>query len=114
IGILALGIGVNLAEFQVFDAMIFHRLHVRDVDSILHFAQTSRTVTRPAFTSAAVDFYRTQSRSFAWLISEDTTLTTAVEGDTDLAQTTVVTSNYFGSLAVVPLWGRLLRPSDSE
>src|SRR5262245_19773173 len=39
VAVLALGVGVNLAEFQVFDAMIFHRLNSRDADVLLHFAR---------------------------------------------------------------------------
>src|SRR5579872_4904289 len=33
--VLALGVGVNLVEFQIFDALFFHRLEIRDADSVL-------------------------------------------------------------------------------
>src|SRR3984957_14178182 len=39
IAILALGVGVNLAEFQVFDALIFHRLTIRDAGTALMFTR---------------------------------------------------------------------------
>ena len=40
--VLALGVGVNLVEFQIFDAMIFHRLDVRDPAGLLQFSRNSR------------------------------------------------------------------------
>src|SRR4051812_34196939 len=42
VAVLALGIGVNLAEFEIFDAMIFHRFTFRDADAALQFAHVSR------------------------------------------------------------------------
>src|SRR5947208_12476320 len=33
VAVLALGIGVNLAEFEIFDSMIFHRYTFRDANS---------------------------------------------------------------------------------
>src|ERR1051326_5899289 len=38
IGVLALGVGVNLADFAIFDALIFHRLNFRNADSVLQFS----------------------------------------------------------------------------
>jgi putative ABC transport system permease protein len=80
VAVLALGVGVNLAEFQVFDAIIFHYLDIRDADSVLHLTRNSRRGLSPAFPHGAVEFYQTQSRSFAWLISEDSTFDVVVEG----------------------------------
>jgi hypothetical protein len=39
VAILAPGIGVNLAEFQIFDALIFHRLNIQDANSALQFSR---------------------------------------------------------------------------
>src|SRR5689334_17765515 len=73
IAVLALGVGVNLAEFQIFDAMIFHRLTMRDVNSFYQFSTASKQGPRRiGFPIGAVELFRTESKSFAWLISEDT------------------------------------------
>src|SRR4051812_20898528 len=84
IAVLALGIGVNLAEFEIFDAMIFHRFTFRDADVSLQFMYASKDGPRLGFSSGAVEFYRAKNSSFAWLVSEDRTLEVTVEGDTGL------------------------------
>ncbi len=113
VAVLALGVGVNLAEFQIFDAMIFHRFTFRDADSLLQFSHVSKQGRRLGFPSAAVQFYRAASSSFAWLISEDTTVDVVVEGDAGL-HSNLVSANYFGSLGIVPAWGRLLDERDAQ
>ena len=113
LAILALGVGVNLAEFQIFDAMLFHRLNIRDVDSCVEFARISRQGRSPGFPSGAVEVYAAQSTSFAWLISEDTSFEMAIEGD-PAQRTALVSPNYFGSLGVLPAWGRLLDSRDAQ
>jgi predicted permease len=109
--VLALGIGVNIAEFQIFDAMVFHRLNVRDADALVQFAHVGRRRPQLGFPAGAVEIYRTQSRSFAWLVSEDSSIDVVLEGDAAV-RTTLVSPNYFGSLGVVPAWGRLLDTRD--
>jgi hypothetical protein len=69
VAVLALGVGVNLAEFQIFDAMVLHRLHFRDASAFLQFSHVSKQGPRLGFPSGAVEFYRSESRSFAWLVS---------------------------------------------
>jgi predicted permease len=111
--VLALGVGVNLAEFQVFDAMIFHRLSIRNADSVLHFSLASRQGARLGFPSGAVDVYRTGNHSYAWLVSEDATLDVVLEGDANL-RANLVSPNYFGDLGIVPAWGRLPDARDAQ
>jgi predicted permease len=111
--VLALGVGVNLAEFQIFDAMIFHRLTIRDADSAFQFVRASRQGVRLGFPYAAVELYRAGSHSFAWLVAEDSSFSVVVEADTDL-RSNLVSANYFSSLGIVPAWGRLLDARDAQ
>ena len=113
VAVLALGVGVNLAEFQVFDAMIFHRLNFRDAGSFLQFSHVSRQGSRLGFPVGAVEFYRAESNSFAWLVSEDTSFEVVVEGDAGV-RSNLVSADYFVSLGIIPAWGRLLDPRDAE
>src|SRR5262245_61336877 len=69
--VLALGVGVNLAEFQILDSMILHRLRIRDADACLQFSHRSREGVRLGFPFPAFEFYRAKSRSFAWLVAEE-------------------------------------------
>ena len=113
VAVLALGVGVNLAEFQIFDAMIFHRLSIREPNSLFQFSRASKQGRSLGFPSAAIEFYREESKAFAWLVSEDMTFDVVLEGDPDL-HSNFVSANYFPSLGIVPAWGRLLDPRDSH
>jgi predicted permease len=111
IAVLALGVGVNLIEFQIFDAMMFHRLDIRSADSVLQFSRNSLRGRSPGFPPAAVEFYRARSRSFDWLVAEDPIFSVVVEGATE--NVTLVSPNYFASIGLVPAWGRLLDAQDA-
>jgi len=113
VAVLALGVGVNLAEFQIFDAMIFHRLNIREANSLFQFYRASKQGRSLAFASAATEFYRAKSSSFAWLVSEDMSLDVVLDGDPDL-HSNFVSANYFPSLGIVPAWGRLLDLRDAQ
>jgi predicted permease len=113
VAILALGIGVNLAEFQIFDALIFHRVTIRDADSVLQFSRVSRQASTSGFSSAAIAFYRAETDSFAWLVSEDTSFPVIVDSETGV-RSNFVSGNYFRSIGIVPAWGRLLDARDAQ
>jgi predicted permease len=109
--VLALGLGANLAEFEIFNKMIFHRLTFRGVESCLQFTHGGRNGPRLGFPAGAAEVYRTGSRTLAWLIAEDATFETTADADLG-RRTTFVSSNYFASLGIVPAWGRLLDAAD--
>lgn len=113
VAVLALGVGVNLAEFQVFDAMIFHRLQIRDAEVLLQFARHTKKEPALGFSHGATEFYRAKSRSFDWLVTEDTTFNVVVEADGN-QRSCLVSANYFGNVGIVPAWGRLLDVHDEE
>ncbi|HEY6344225.1 MAG TPA: ABC transporter permease [Bryobacteraceae bacterium] len=112
IAVLALGVGVNLAELQIFNAMLFHRLHFRDGASVLQFSRVSRQRQSMGFPPAAVEFYRAHSRSFAWLIGEEY-LDAVLEGDADV-RAVLVSGDYFRNSGILPAEGRLLEPADTR
>ena len=113
ITVLALGVGVNLAEFQIFDAVLFHRLQVRDANAVIRFARMSREGRYMGFSPATVQFYRANSKSLDWLVSEDNTFKVNVESETGL-RAAFVSPDYFTSLAVTAAWGRTLDFTDSQ
>jgi predicted permease len=110
--VLALGVGVNLAELQIFDALIFHRLHFPDANSVLQFSRVSRQRQNRGFPPAAVEFYRSHNRSFAWLIGEEY-LDAVLEGDADV-RALLISGDYFRSIGILPAEGRLLEPADAR
>ena len=113
VAVLALGVGVNLAEFQIFDALIFHRLDIRDASSVLELNRITRHRRQPGFPNGAFEFYQAHSRSFAWLIAEDSNVSVVVDADPEV-RGTLVSGNYFPSLGLVPAWGRLPDSRDAQ
>lgn len=114
IAVLALGVGVNLAEYQIFDAAGPHRLSMRDADSIVEFFRVGKSGRTSGFPLAAVEFYRANSNCFAWIVSEDTSgAGLKVENDTDV-RANFVSGNYFQTLRILPAWGRLLTERDAR
>jgi predicted permease len=113
VAVLALGIGVNLAEFQMFDGAVFHRLQIRDADTLLQLSRNSKQGQRLGFAAAPVEFYRSENRSFAWLVSEDASIEVTVEDDVG-TRSNLVSPDYFSNLGIAPSWGRLFSASDSK
>jgi predicted permease len=113
VAVLALGVGVNLVEFQILDSLMFHRLDIRDADRLLYFTRNSRQGPKLGLPHAAIEFYQEHSRAFAWLASEDTTPEVVVEGGPSV-RATLVSGNYFAGLGVAPVWGRLLDAEDAR
>jgi predicted permease len=113
VAVLALGVGVNLAEFQLFDALFFQRFAFRNADSVLQFTHVSQKAPQLGFPSGAVEAYRAESRSFDWLVSEDTSVDVVIDGDTGV-RSDLVSANYFASMGIVPAWGRLLDSQDAQ
>jgi predicted permease len=111
--VLALGVGINLAEFEIFDSMIAHRLTVRDAEACLQLTHASRAGHRVGFPSGVFEEYRAGSRSFAWLVSEDTSFE-VIADDGEPLRSNLVSKNYFSSLGILPSWGRLLDERDGE
>jgi predicted permease len=114
VAVLALGIGVNLAEFQIFDALIFHRIAIRDANALLQLFRDAKEGQRGGFPAAAVEFYRAESHSFAWLVSEDTSVDVTVEEDDTAVRSNLVHAAYFSDLGIVPSWGRLFDALDGK
>jgi predicted permease len=110
--ILTLGVGVNLAEFQVFDALIFHRLTFRDADVAIQLSRVTHQGRNFGFPAAAVEFYRSENRSFQWLLAEGVGLDLSIESESVRAQ--FVSPDYFASLGIVPAYGRLFDSRDAE
>ena len=106
--VLALGVGLTLAAFQVFDTVALSWLPVRSPETLVRMVRRSPTSSSNALSYPAFDFYRERSSSLSAamaLVSGEVTL-----ADDRLRRVPVefVTSNYFVELGAAPLLGRLL------
>jgi predicted permease len=105
IAVLTVGIGANLALLQVLNAALFHRLSVRDADSIVGLA--------PATADPAVQFYADHNDTFEYIVAEKTD-GVFVEDQLEAETSTFVSPAYFSHLGVIPAEGRLLDADDGE
>src|ERR1700730_9884862 len=107
IAVLSLGIGVNLAEIHVFQALR-HRLHVRDLDSLCQFFRVTTEGTAETFSVPAIEFYRRHNTALSAVIAEADVSGVFHAEDSEGLHCSVVSGNFFGQLGITPVYGRLL------
>ena len=114
IAVLSLGIGVNLAEIHLFDALL-HRLNVRDIDSLCRFFRVTREGTMNGLSVPAIEFYRRNNTVLSAVIAEtDVPGIFHAEDSESLLHCNLVSGNYFGELGIAPAYGRLLDERDDK
>lgn len=114
IGVLALGIGLNLAAFQVIDSLVLSWLPVRSPETLVNLHRRSPQSTITSFSYPAFDFYRRNGSSLTAAMALVSAGVTLGDDDTRTVDAKFVTANYFSELGAVPLAGRLLDPSDDR
>jgi predicted permease len=97
--------GANLAMLQLVNAALFHRLSIRDADSLVQF--------QPALSFPSIAFYRDHNSAFSYTVAERTE-GLFVEDELDAETSTFVPGNYFPALCITPELGRLLDLGDDE
>ncbi|HVH56786.1 MAG TPA: ADOP family duplicated permease [Vicinamibacterales bacterium] len=111
ISVLALGVGVNLAAFQVIDSVALSWLPVRSPETLVRLYRRSPQGTSTAFSFPAFAFYRQNAsslKSAIALVGGGVTF-----GDENRrGDAEFVTANYFSDLGATPLAGRLLDSRD--
>jgi predicted permease len=110
--VLALGIGVNLAAFQVFEAVALSWLPVRSPQTLVRMTDRHAQGRSTSFSYPAFAFYRAK----ATLLANTYAL---VYGAVDLngvpsTAAEFVSASYFTDLGARPLAGRLFDPADER
>jgi len=113
VAVLALGIGANLAEFHILDALMLHRLTIRDAESIVQFVRSDKEKGPALFPQAAFEFYRENSTLFSYMVGEAIGPDVILETDSGV-RSMFVSGNYFTALGAIPAWGRLLDERDAK
>jgi predicted permease len=114
---LALGIGANTAIFSLLNALILRPLPVRDPSRLVHlFTTTPANPDRKGTLSLATyEQLRKNQRAFSDLFAcGDVLSNLEADGVKYLAQVTAVTGEYFPTLGIQPLLGRLITPEDLD
>src|ERR1039457_2775477 len=107
--VLAIGIGVNLAEVAGFRALE-HPAAVRNQEMRYLFTRRGSGATDlplPAF-----DYFRRHSTVLSSVIAESVHPAAMPDGGNQTPSPSFVSGNYFAELGVQPLYGRLLDESD--
>ena len=112
--VLALGVGVNLAAFQVLDAVAFSPLPVRDPERLVKIERRNPSGHSTAISYPAFDFYRSRSRHLASAFALIGGSVTLGDDQTRRIEAEFVSGNYFSDLGARPLAGRLLDPLDDR
>src|SRR3954470_18467046 len=114
IAVLAIGVGTNIAAFQILNSVALTPLPVRDPDSLVRFNLRSPHRSSSTMPYAAFDFYATHNTVLDASIA---VLRTSVALESDPSRriaTQFVTANYFSELGAVPALGRLLESSRDD
>lgn len=116
IGSLALGLGLNILLFSVVDRLLWKPLPVsRPEELVAIFNQTERQ--SQDVPSSYLDYLdlRDQSEVFSSVIGHSMMMASISPDERpELAVGEIVTGNYFESLGIRPLLGRLLSPEDDR
>jgi predicted permease len=112
IGVLALGVGLNLAAFQVADAVALSPLPVRSPDTLVKIHRRSPRGTSTTLSYPAFDFYRRNGSALAAAIALVAGSVTLADDGAPRVEAAFVTAGYFADLGASPLAGRLLDPGD--
>ena len=114
VAVLALGIGANLAEFHVLDALLLHRLNIAGADSIFHLYRNSKDFAARAFPFPAIELFQKDCSRCSFVVAESIDWTGVVLETDPSARANFVSGNYFSSLRILPAWGRLLNDRDVQ
>jgi predicted permease len=108
IAILAIGVGMNIAAFQILNSIALTPLPVSDPDSLVRFNRRSPQGKSTSFAYPALDFYATHNTVLTSSMGILRTLV-ALESDTSRGvPVQFVTANYLSELGAIPALGRLL------
>ena len=109
--ILAIGIGVNVSAFSLFDAIALKPLPVRDPGSLIRLQRRSPTSNSTEMSYPSFAFYRDHSKTLSTAIGVLGIPPVQVDQDIQTTSATFVTPNYFSELGTQPSYGRLFDPS---
>lgn len=110
--VLSLGVGVNLAAFQIFERLALAPRPVPEPETLVHLYRRSPQSTSTSFAYPAFDFYRRHAGRLASPMARIHANVSIGDGDARRGTASFVSGNYFPEMGGVPLAGRLLDPAD--
>ena len=111
IAVLALGIGLNLAAFQVIDSVALSWLPIRSPETLVKLYRRSPAEHQHLVLLSGIRLLSAHGVALGAMATVSGAVTVG-DDDARTIDAQFVTPNYFSELGAVPLAGRLLDPSD--
>ena len=108
--VLAIGIGVNVTAFSVFDMVALEPLPVRDPASLVRLERRSPTANTDGVPFSSLMFYESNAKTLSAVMGTMGVAPMQVDDDLKPAPTSFVTPNYFTELGTPARYGRLFDP----
>jgi predicted permease len=112
--VLAIGIGVNVSAFTVFNAVALKPLPVRDPDSLVRLERRSPTAYTSEMAYPSFVFYRDHAKTLAGAAAVLGVPPMQVDDDVEGAKSSYVTPNYFSELGTPAAYGRMMDPKRDD
>ncbi len=112
--VLAIGIGVNVSAFSLFNLVALKLLPVRDPVSLVRLERHSPENIASVMPYPSAIFYRDHAKTLSAVMAVLGVPPMEVEDDAQPTSASFVTANYFAELGTSPAFGRMLDPRRDE
>jgi predicted permease len=112
--VLALGIGVNILAFSLYNLIALQSIPVRDPATLVSIQRRSPTNITPSVPYASIAYYRDNAKSLASVMATMSAAPMVLNQDEERIHPSFVTANYFSELGASSAAGRLFDPSRED
>jgi predicted permease len=112
--VLAIGIGVNVSAFSLFDMVALKPLPVPDPESLVRLERRSPEITSSEMPYPSVVFYRDHAKTLSAVMAVMGVPPMEIENDLEPAHASFATANYFTELGTIPALGRVFDPTRDD
>lgn len=113
VAVMAIGIGVNVAAFALFNMVALEPLPVRDPGSLVRLQRRSPEIITGEMPYAMAMFYRDHAKKLSSLLTM-MGARLSLEDDLEPVKANFVSANFFQELGATAPYGRLLAPQSDE
>ena len=112
--VLAIGIGVNISAFSLFNMIALQPLPVLDSERIVRLERRSPTSYTSEMAYPSFLFYREHARTLFAAMAVLGVPPMEIDNDQQLTSVSFITPNYFTELGTRPSYGRLFDPASDD
>ena len=112
--VLALGIGVNILAFSLYNLIALQLIPVRDPQSLVNFERRSPENIQPGIPWNSIVFYRDNAKTLSAVMATLSGAPLVLDRDEQRVNPSFVSANYFSELGASAVAGRLFDPSRED